>query len=92
MRDRTARYRFLSMHYATSTERDGPHEHRKLMDAALAKDIDKTCELLASHYQTTTDSVHAHELRSTGETVWPEALVEMLVEVGLFQSVAYKAG
>jgi len=32
------------------------------MDAALAKDIDKACELLASHYQTTTDSVLKHAL------------------------------
>lgn len=27
----------------------------------------------------------AHELRSTGETVWPEALVEMLVDAGVFE-------
>ncbi|WP_256577208.1 MULTISPECIES: hypothetical protein [Pseudomonas] len=39
-----------------------PHEHRQLMEAALAKDIDKACELLASHYQTTTDSVLKHAL------------------------------
>jgi DNA-binding GntR family transcriptional regulator len=50
------------MHYADSSERDVPGEHRQLMDAALAKDIDKACELLASHYQTTTDSVLKHAL------------------------------
>jgi len=27
----------------------------------------------------------APELRSTGETVWPEALVEMLVDAGVFE-------
>lgn len=27
----------------------------------------------------------ARELRSTGETVWPEALVEMLVDAGVFE-------
>lgn len=30
----------------------------------------------------------AQELRSTEETVWPEALVEMLVDAGIFKSVA----
>ncbi|NWC93045.1 MULTISPECIES: GntR family transcriptional regulator [unclassified Pseudomonas] len=62
LRDQTARYRFLSMHYADSGERDVPNEHRQLLDAALAKDIDKACELLATHYQTTTDSVLKHAL------------------------------
>jgi GntR family transcriptional regulator, carbon starvation induced regulator len=62
LRDQTARYRFLSMHYADSSERDVPDEHRQLMDAALAKDIDKACELLANHYQTTTDAVLKHAL------------------------------
>ncbi|MCY1412785.1 HTH-type transcriptional repressor RspR [compost metagenome] len=62
LRDQTARYRFLSMHYADSTARDVPDEHRQLMNAALAKDVDKACELLARHYQTTTDSVLKHAL------------------------------
>lgn len=30
----------------------------------------------------------AHELRSTEETVWPEGLVEMLVDAGVFESAA----
>ena len=30
----------------------------------------------------------ALELRSTGETVWPEALVEMLVDAGVFKPAA----
>lgn len=62
LRDQTARYRFVSMHYSESTARDVPDEHRQLMEAALAKDIDKACELLSSHYQTTTDSVLKHAL------------------------------
>ena len=60
LRDQTARYRFLSMHYADSSARDVSNEHRQLMEAALAKDIDKACELLSSHYQTTTDAVLKH--------------------------------
>lgn len=59
LRDQTARYRFLSMHYDESS-RDVPHEHRALMDAALAKDIEKACQLLSHHYQSTTDSVLKH--------------------------------
>lgn len=31
----------------------------------------------------------AQELRSTEETVWPEALVEMLVDAGIFKSAAH---
>jgi len=62
LRDQTARYRFLSMHYVDSSAREVPHEHRLLMDAALAKDIDKACELLSNHYQSTTDSVLKHAL------------------------------
>ena len=62
LRDQTARYRFLSMHYDDSSERDVPDEHRQLMNAALAKDIDQACELLSRHYQTTTDSVLKHAL------------------------------
>ncbi|WPN33159.1 hypothetical protein QMK54_10740 [Pseudomonas sp. P5_109] len=30
----------MSMHYAASFEREVPHEHRQLMNAALVKDID----------------------------------------------------
>jgi GntR family carbon starvation induced transcriptional regulator len=60
LRDQTARYRFLSMHYAESVVRDVPDEHRQLMSAALAKDVDKACELLSAHYQATTDSVLMH--------------------------------
>ncbi|MGY2374287.1 GntR family transcriptional regulator [Pseudomonas sp. SDO524_S393] len=62
LRDQTARYRFLSLHYEDSTTRNVPHEHRQLMDAALAKDIDTACALLTRHYQTTTESVLKHAL------------------------------
>ncbi|RUT42396.1 FCD domain-containing protein [Pseudomonas sp. PAMC 29040] len=62
LRDQTARYRFLSMHYPQSHGRDVQNEHRQLMEAALAKDIDMACELLSCHYQTTTDSVLKHAL------------------------------
>jgi DNA-binding GntR family transcriptional regulator len=60
LRDQTARYRFLAMRYDETTVRDVPHEHRQLMEAALAKDIDRACQLLCCHYQTTTDSVLEH--------------------------------
>lgn len=46
MRDQPARYRFLAMHYDDSS-RDVPHEHLVLMEAALAKGIEKACQLLS---------------------------------------------
>ncbi|GLU37825.1 MULTISPECIES: FCD domain-containing protein [Pseudomonas] len=49
------------MHYNDSASRDVPGEHRELLDAALARDVDKACALLAQHYETTTRSVLAHE-------------------------------
>lgn len=55
------RYRMLSVHYNDGAARDVPGEHRALIDAALARDIDKACALLAEHYETTTRSVLAHE-------------------------------
>lgn len=61
LRDQTARYRMLSVHYQGENERDVPHEHRALLEAALARDVDKACALLASHYETTTRNVLAHE-------------------------------
>lgn len=66
LRDQTARYRVLSMHYLDSAARDVPHEHRRLLDAALAKDIDTACTLLAEHYHTTTQNVLNHELLAKG--------------------------
>lgn len=62
LRDQTARYRMLSMHYADSAKRDVPHEHKNLLDAALAKDVQRACNLLREHYETTTQSVLHHEL------------------------------
>jgi len=61
LRDQTARYRMLSVHYTGANERDVPGEHRELLDAALARDVDKACALLAEHYQTTTRSVLTHQ-------------------------------
>lgn len=62
LRDQTARYRMLSMHYAESAQRDVPSEHKALLEAALAKDIEKACAILTQHYETTTQSVLHHEL------------------------------
>ncbi|WP_286915502.1 MULTISPECIES: GntR family transcriptional regulator [unclassified Pseudomonas] len=61
LRDQTARYRMLSVHYSSAAERDVPGEHRALLDAALARDVDKACALLAEHYQATTRSVLSHQ-------------------------------
>ncbi|MOA68666.1 hypothetical protein D3C78_1963910 [compost metagenome] len=51
----------LAVRYQGDGERDVPGEHRDLLDAALARDVDKACALLAHHYEETTRSVLAHE-------------------------------
>lgn len=61
LRDQTARYRMLAVHYEGSEQRDVPQEHRELLEAALARDADKACALLAAHYQATTRSVLSHQ-------------------------------
>lgn len=59
LRDQTARYRTLSVHYQGETDRDVHHEHMGLLDAAMARDVDKACALLVSHYETTMCNVLA---------------------------------
>ncbi|MNF65236.1 HTH-type transcriptional repressor CsiR [compost metagenome] len=61
LRDQTARYRLLSMHYADSESRDVRGEHRSLLEAALRKDIKAACEILSAHYEETTKRVLTHE-------------------------------
>ncbi|GLU37316.1 FCD domain-containing protein [Pseudomonas sp. NBRC 100443] len=61
LRDQTARYRMLSVHYEDGAQRNIPGEHHELLDAALAREVDKACLLLAQHYETTTCSVLTHE-------------------------------
>ncbi|MDR0212318.1 MAG: FCD domain-containing protein [Pseudomonas putida] len=61
LREQTARYRMLSVHYPSSDERDVPGEHRALLDAALARDVETACALLARHYETTTRHVLTHQ-------------------------------
>lgn len=62
LRDQTARYRVLAMHYAGSVHRDVAGEHKALLDAALAKDTEKACALLTEHYEATTGTVLKHTL------------------------------
>jgi GntR family transcriptional regulator, carbon starvation induced regulator len=61
LRDQTARYRVLSMHYTDSADRDVPSEHRDLLDAALTRDANKACAVLTEHYESTTQNVMKHE-------------------------------
>ncbi|WP_449430856.1 GntR family transcriptional regulator [Pseudomonas putida] len=61
LRDQTARYRQLSLLYTGSVERDVPHEHRSLLQAALARDAEQACALLSEHYQATTRNLLLHE-------------------------------
>jgi len=46
------RYRHLSEAFS-DTARDVESEHRNIKDAALARDADRTCELMAAHFRLT---------------------------------------
>lgn len=61
LRDQTARYRLLAMHYADSESRDVRGEHKRLLDAAVSKDVKVACEILSAHYEETTKRVLSHE-------------------------------
>lgn len=61
LRDQTARYRQLSLLYVGGADRDVPGEHRALLEAALARDVERACALLTEHYETTTRNVLKHE-------------------------------
>ncbi|MCA0243589.1 MAG: FCD domain-containing protein [Proteobacteria bacterium] len=65
LRDQTARYRHLSVANERRTPRgkraaaarDVPAEHQQIVDAALARDANRACALLAEHFRTTTQLV-----------------------------------
>ena len=51
MGERTQRYRYLSV--AMAPHRDGPAEHKAIMQAVLARDPDRAAEVLDVHFATT---------------------------------------
>ena len=63
--ERAERYRNISARFRPRP-RDKAGEHRALMKAAVGRDADRACELIAKHIQTTTDNVikYASELFS----------------------------
>lgn len=56
--DQSERYRRLSLSQQ-SVERDVPGEHRRIMNAALARDVDTACEHLRTHILRTAEIVAA---------------------------------
>ena len=63
--ERAERYRNISARLRPRP-RDKVGEHRALMKAAIGRDANRACELIARHIQTTTDNVvkYASELFS----------------------------
>lgn len=64
LRDQTARYRYLSVLRTTASAPKGrarnvADEHRKLLEAALARDAETAVQLLAQHLRQTTQLVLA---------------------------------
>ena len=65
--ERAERYRNISARFRPRP-RDKAGEHRALMKAAVGRDADRACELIAKHIQSTTDNVikYASELIGDG--------------------------
>ena len=57
--DQTERYRNLSGRVPANRGHDVLKEHRQLMDAALARNADRACELIARHFQSITNIILA---------------------------------
>jgi GntR family carbon starvation induced transcriptional regulator len=57
--DQSERYRALRTAHVLSKDlaRDVGLEHKRILDAALARDADQACEALIEHYTRTTDAV-----------------------------------
>jgi len=55
--EKSERYRNLSAQRTRTGDRDVAAEHRKLMDAAMARDTAAACKLLAEHFWETTDII-----------------------------------
>ena len=53
------RYRFPTLDPSAAARRDVQAEHRAIADAALARDADTACDLLARHYRATAERVEA---------------------------------
>lgn len=60
LRDSAELYRRWSVAQSTTT-RDIPAEHRAILDAVLAHDVDSAADLLARHIQHTTDILLEHQ-------------------------------
>ena len=59
--DHTERYRSLSGQARGGAKRDVLAEHRALVDAVLARDAVRACNLLAGHFESTTSIILAQE-------------------------------
>jgi len=55
--DQTERYRNLSVQPARQRKRDVGKEHKRLMEAAIARDGDALCKLIDAHFRETTQLI-----------------------------------
>ena len=62
LHEQSERYRRLALTFNAALsgsgqqlDRDTPSEHREMVEAAIARDVERTCALIADHFQTTTD-------------------------------------
>lgn len=69
--DRQTRFRILYNRITQWPRRDVAGEHREITDAALAREVDKACDLLADHLTRTADFLR--ETLQAGATQAPKA-------------------
>lgn len=55
--DQSERYRSLAIHYTSEKNRDPMHEHRALMEAAMARDGELAVKILSEHFWKTSEIV-----------------------------------
>jgi len=75
LHEQSERYRRLSLMFSGDdpepvrrAHRDVPAEHRDLVEAAVARDVERTCDLITAHLQRTTDDLLTKlEARASGD-------------------------
>lgn len=89
--DQSERYRRRFVRYPRIPQRIY-EEHRKIMEAALARDADTACETLAKHIWSGIETVRKHLLQSTGQSESSARPPTPSVRSGRLKEARAKAG
>lgn len=72
--DRSERYRNLAEPYTDRENRDPLHEHKELMEAAMARDAGRARQILSEHYWKTTEIVLKSVFADSGNRGSPRSV------------------